>query len=170
MLLSEDQVRGFCGGEGVHSEASGKGNCGAFFVQSAVTLPSQADHCWYLLADVEQGPSQTADLLHAIRHGVPAGAIEQDVATGTARLERLAGSADGFQKCSDDLVNGRHFSCALSNIMRGGVFPHGYRFPRADFLDFVGERNLPLREPVEAALVKLEGPLTLQSALKLARF
>jgi hypothetical protein len=168
VLLSEDQVQAFCVGEGVHSESFRKGKRGAFFVQSAVTLPSQADHCWYLLADVEQGPSQTADLLHAIRQGVTASAIEQDVAAGTARLERLAGSADGFQKSADDLVTGRHFSNTLFNIMRGGVFPYGYRFARDDFLDFVGKRNLPLRETVHSALVKLEGPLTLNSALKLA--
>jgi hypothetical protein len=168
VLLSEDQVQAFCAGQGVHSEAFGKGKRGAFFVQSAVTLPSQADHCWYLLADVEQGPSQTADLLHAVRQGVTAGAIEQDVAAGTARLRRLVGSADGSQESADALVTGRHFSNTLFNIMRGGVFPYGYRFPLADFLDFVGERNLPLREMVERALVELEGPLTLNSALKLA--
>jgi hypothetical protein len=168
VLRSEDQVQAFCVGQGVHSEAFGKGKRGAFFLQSAVSLPAHADRCWYLLADVEQGPSQTADLLHAIRQGVPTGAIEQDVAAGTARLERLAGSADGFQKSSDDLVTARHFSSTLSNIMRGGVFPHAYRFPRDDFLDFVSEREPPLRETVEAALLELEGPLTLSTALKLA--
>jgi len=168
VLLSEDQVQAFCVGEGVHSEAFGKGKRGAFFVQSAVTLPSQAGHCWYLLADVEKDASQTADLLHAIRQGVTASAIEKDVAAGTARLEQLAGSADGFQKSADALVTGRHFSNALFNIMRGGVFPYGYRFPVDDFLDFARERNLPLRETVESALGKLEGPLTLASAQKLA--
>jgi hypothetical protein len=168
VLLSEDQVRAFCAGEEVHSEASVRGRRGAFFVQSAVTLPSRADHRWYVLADVEQGPSQTAGLLHSIRQGVTAGAIEQDVAAGTARLERLVGGADGFQRSADAMVTGRHFSNTLFNIMRGGVFPHGYRFPRADFLDFVGERNRPLRETVESALIDLEDPLTLDSALKLA--
>jgi hypothetical protein len=168
VLLSEDQVQPFCAGEVVHPEAFCKGKRGVFFVQSAVTLPSQAERRWYLLADVEQGPSQTADMLQAIRQGITAGAIEQDVAAGTARLERLAGSADGSQKSADDLVTGRHFSNTLFNIMRGGVFPHGYRFPRADFLDFVGERNIPLRETVERALADLEGPLTLGSALKVA--
>jgi hypothetical protein len=168
VLLSEDQAQAFCAGQEVHSEAFSKGKRGAFFVQSAVTLPSQSNHCWYLLADVEQGPSQTADLLHAIRQGVTTGDIEEDVAAGTARLERLTGSADGFQMSADDLVTGRHFSNTLFNIMRGGVFPYGYEFPRADFLDFVGERNQPLRETVKRALAKLEGPLTLCSALELA--
>jgi hypothetical protein len=80
----------------------------------------------------------------------------------------LAGSADGFQKSADELVTGRHFSNTLFNIMRGGVFPYGYRFPRDDFLDFVGKRNLPLCETFQSALDKLEGSLTLDSALKLA--
>ena len=168
VLLSEDQVPAFCAGQGVRSEAFGKGKRGAFFVQSAVTLPPGAGHHWFLVADVEQGPAQTADLVHAIRQGVADADIEQDVAAGTARLERLAGSADGFQKSADDLVTGRHFSSTLFNIMRGGVFPYGYRFPCADFLDFVTERNLPVRETVEAALTGIEGPLTLSSALQLA--
>ncbi|MGD8773255.1 MAG: hypothetical protein PVI25_09330, partial [Gammaproteobacteria bacterium] len=168
VLLSEDQVQAFRVGEGVRSETFVKGKRGAFFVRSAVDLPPRAERCWYLLAGVEQGPSQTADLLHAIRQGVSAATVEEDVATGTARLERLAGSADGFQKSADDLVTGRHFSNTLFNIMRGGVFAYGYRFPRDDFLDFVGKRNLPIRETIRRALVGLEGPLTLDSALKLA--
>jgi hypothetical protein len=168
VLLSEDQIQSFVEGREVHDEASSRGKRGAFFVRSTITLPPHAGHCWYLLADVEQGPSQTADLVHTIRQGVAAGAIDQDVAAGTARLQRLAGSADGFQISADDLVTSRHFTNSLFNIMRGGVFPHGYRFPRADFLDFVGQRNLPLRETVEGVVLGFEGSLTLDSALRLA--
>ncbi len=168
LLLSEDQVQAFCAGREVHSESTGKGKRGAFFVQTTLTVPPQDERCWYFLADVEQGPSQLAGLLHVLRQGVAVDAIEQDVAAGTARLETLAGGADGFQKSADDGLTGRHFSNTLFNIMRGGVFPHGYGFPPADFLDFVGRRNRPLRKTVEAALGTLEGPLTLDAALKLA--
>ncbi len=168
VLLAEDQVQAFCSGEEIHSETFEKGKRGAFFVHSSITLPSQAERCWYLLADVEQGPSQTAGLLHEIRHGVPAGAIEEDVASGTARLHRLTGSADGFQKSADEPATARHFSNTLFNIMRGGVFPYGYRFPRDDFLDFLDKRNRPVRETVEADVARLDDPLTLDSALILA--
>jgi hypothetical protein len=168
LLLSEDQVQTFSAGAQVRAEAFCKGKRGAFFMHSELQLPPKADRCWYLVADVEQGPSQTAGLLRGIRRGVSSSALEQDVAEGTARLKQLAGSADGFQKSADDLVTGRHYSNTLFNIMRGGVFPHGYRFPRNDFLDFVSQRNAPLRETVERALVELQGPLTLHSALKLA--
>ncbi len=168
VLVSEDQVQAFCAGEAVQPEPFAKGKRGAFLVQSTLTLPPRTGQHWFVIADVGQGPSQVADLLRSIRQGVPDAAIEQDVADGTARLERLAGCADGYQKSSDEPVTGRHFSNTLFNIMRGGVFPQGYRFPRSDFLAFVSERNLPLRGTVEAALVDIEGPLTLGSALQLA--
>jgi len=168
VLLSEDQVQRFCIGEEIRAETSCRGQRGAFFLHSSLALPPKADHRWYLVADVERGPSQTAALLHSIRQGVTASAIEEDVAAGTARLERLVGLADGFQRSADDLVTGRHFSNTLFNIMRGGVFPHEYRFPVDDFLYFAEERNRTLRAGVESALRRLEGPLTLDSALQLA--
>jgi hypothetical protein len=168
VLLSEDPIETFRSGGEVDAEAFGKGKRGAFLVQSAVTLASNTMRSWYLVADVEQGPSQTADLLRTIRQGISAEDLEEDVATGTARLERLAGQADGFQMSADELVTGRHLSSTLCNIMRGGVFPYGYDFPREDFLDFVGARNRPLRELVERALDGLESPPTLDSVLKLA--
>ncbi len=169
VLLSEDQVREFGAGADVRPETACKGRRCAFFVHSDVIVAPRESLRWYVLADVDQGPSELARLLQAIRQGITAEAIEADVADGTARLERLAGRADGYQKCSDDLITGRHLSNVLSNIMRGGVFPHEYTFPRQDFLDFTSERNRTLRGTVEAVLERLQGPLTLGSAQKLAQ-
>ena len=163
VLLCEDQIQPFCEGREVHAESAAKGKRGAFFVQSTFAIPPGAARRWTLLADVDQGPSQVAGLLHTIRTGATDGSIERDVDAGTARLERLTGAADGFQRSADDRVDGRHFSNTLFNIMRGGVFPHGYRFPRDDFLDFVDAWNRPLRGTVEAALDAVDGPLTLHA-------
>ena len=168
VLLSEDQVASFRVGEDVRAERRSRGKRCAFYVRADWTLESRASRTWYLVADVERGPAQTADLLHSIRERVDVAAIERDVAEGTARIERLAGAADAFQKSSDALDSGRHFSNTLCNIMRGGVFPHAYDFSRSDFLDFVATRNRPLREVVEAALDGLDGPLTLDAARELA--
>jgi len=167
VLLSDEQIQAFCRGERVQPEESVQGKRGAFFVRSVMTLASEGERCWYVLADVEQSPSQTAGLLHAIRQGITAADIEQDITDGTHRLQRLVGVADGFQKTADDRITGRHFSNTLSNIMRGGVFAQGYRFPRADFVDFIRERNSPLVEKIGSALNTNEGPLTLSSARKL---
>ena len=46
------------------------------------------------------------------------------------------------------------------------MFPYGYGFPVDDFLYVVGERNRPLLDSIAAALGKLEGPWTLDAALK----
>jgi hypothetical protein len=169
VLLSEDQVQSFGAGRGVSPEVFQRGKRGAFFVQLEATMSPGGESCWYIMADVEQRAAQVAALIGAIRQGVPASLIEEDVAAGTTRLHRLAGSAGGFQRSADELVTARHFSNTLFNIMRGGVFPHAYRFPRADFLDFVAERNRPLLETVERALEKLGEPLTLSSSLETAR-
>ncbi len=168
VLLSEDQLDAFCSGEQIRAERLVKGKRGAFFVHAELVLPARAGRRWDVLADVEQGPSDVAALLRAIGRGVTSEAIDEDIAAGTSRLERLAGAADAFQKSSDALVSGRHFSNTLCNVMRGGVFPHGYGFPTADFLEFVGERDARLRESAASALAGLEGPLTLESAVRLA--
>ena len=168
VLLSERQVPAFCLGEEVQDEAIVRGQRGAFFVHAAAALAPGSVRTWYLLADVEQGPSQLAALLRAVRRGVDAEDIERDAAAGTARLQRLVGGADGFQMTADARVTGRHFSNTLFNIMRGGTFPHAYRFPVDDFLCFVGERNRPLKHAVESAVGALPDPLTLESAARLA--
>jgi hypothetical protein len=169
VLLSEDQVEGYGAGRSVSAEAYQRGKRGAFFVQSEVTLSPGAERSWYVLADVEQGAARTAALVSAIRSGVAPETIEADVAAGVDRLHLLAGGAGAFQKSADELVTARHLSNTLFNIMRGGVFPHGYRFPRTDFLDFVSARNRPLRAEVERILGDMEEPLTLCTALRLGR-
>ncbi|ANM32362.1 hypothetical protein ABI59_19200 [Acidobacteria bacterium Mor1] len=167
LLLSEDQVQAFCVGEEITPESHCRGKRGAFLVHAALTLPARGDHSWDLIADVEQGPSRVADLLGKIRSGISADELDTDIQAGTARLRRLAGAADGFQKSSDNLVTGRHFSNTLFNIMRGGVFPHAYEFPRKDFLRFVRDRNRSAYKAI-AKLLADEGELTLSSTLERA--
>jgi hypothetical protein len=150
LLLSEDQVADFCAGLQVHGETFSCGKRGAFFLQSSFTLAPGAGRSWYLLADVAQGPAQVPALFDAIRRGVSAAAVDQDVARGTQRLLHLAGGADGCQLSSDPLLTARHFSNTLFNIMRGGTIYDAYRVPSADFLDFAGGWNEPVREKFAA--------------------
>ncbi len=168
VLVSEDQLATFRFGGEVKPERFSRGKRGAFFVHADVKLAVGEARTWYVVADVEQGPTEVAQLLHEVRNGTSAQEIERDVAAGTQRLERLAGWADGFQSSADHRVTGRHFANALFNIMRGGVFPHGYDFPREDLLDFVGAWNGPMRAKVETALKSIQGPLTRDAALECA--
>ncbi len=164
VLLSEDALRSFCAGKRLMLETSSKGRRGAFLLHAKLTLGARAERAWYVVADVEQGPSQTANLVFDLRRGLGADAIEGDVAEGEERVERLVGCADGFQSSADELVTARHATNALFNIMRGGVFPYGYTFPREDFRSFVAEWNHELSASVAEFLESHEGPLTLTAA------
>ena len=64
ILLSEKQVSSFCAGLSVNSETEINGQRGAYFVQTEFVLPAGAETDWYLLADVEQGPSDLPLLLN----------------------------------------------------------------------------------------------------------
>ena len=168
VLLSEDQVREFCVGVAPAAETFKKGKRGAFYVYTAFALAAEQERSWQILADVHQGPSQVAALLDRIGKGVPQAAIEQDIEAGSLRLLRLVGSADGCQHSSDQLVNCRHFSNALFNIMRGGVFEQDYFFPAADFMRFAEIWNKPLRERFKGLLGAQNGARSRDSLLATA--
>ena len=169
LLLSEEQVDAFCAGFQPDPETFKMGQRGAFFVHSVFVVRPDEEKNWFLVADVDQGPVQAAELLEAARRGVAEEAVELDVAGGTQRLRQLVGSADGFQLSSDPLVNGRHRSNTLFNIMRGGTFHDGYNFPTADFLDFVESWNRSLRRKFEGALDTRQERLTRTTVLAAAR-
>jgi hypothetical protein len=165
VLLSEDQIAAFCSGKPVTAEESKRGKRNAFFVQSSISLSKGAEKSWYVVADINQGPSQLPALLRDIRDGVTPEDIEADIDAGTRRLVELVGGADGCQLSADVLATARHFSNTLFNIMRGGTFYDAYRFPSDDFLQFVQTWNAPLRSRFSALLEEVAGELTLDSVL-----
>jgi len=152
LLLSEQQLDSFGNGTPLKEETFNKGGRGAFFIRTSLELQPDSNTCWYVLADVDQGPSDLSALLKKIREGVTPAHIENDVRAGTRKLLQLAGSADGFQFSSDALVTARHFSNTVFNIMRGGTFLDAYSLPVNDLLKFVSEWNRSLVEPFAAML------------------
>jgi len=168
VLLSEDQLDAFCAGSPVNSENHSRGKRGAFFVHSSFLLSPASEKSWYVIADINQGPSQLPALLNEIRQGVKPETIEADIDKGAQRLAQLVGGSDGCQMSSDRLVTARHFSNTLFNIMRGGTFYDEYTFPREDFLDFVETWNAPLTARFSILLGEFDGPLTLNSVLNAA--
>ena len=157
VLLSEDQVESFLAGTPVEPESQARGRRGAFFVRSSLPLPSDSQKTWYVVADIDQGPSRLAGLLGQVREGVARETIEADIDAGAQRLQQLVGGADGFQVTSDVLTTARHFANTMFNIMRGGTFFDGYAVPRDDFLDFVETWNAPLVEVARGLLGERDG-------------
>jgi len=168
VLLSEDQVDNFCGGLPLKNEVTSKGKRGAFFVQTGFEIKPDSEKSWQILADVNQGSSGIATLLDTIDRGISLPTIQRDIEAGSQRLLTLVGSADGCQFSSDELVNSRHFSNTLFNIMRGGTFYDEYRFPLQDFVHFAGVWNKPLQKKLKTLIDSEDQGQTLESMLAMA--
>jgi hypothetical protein len=157
VLLSTDQAEAFCQGEDVNPETKRHGRRADYLVHAEVDLPANGARNWYVVADVALGPADAIGLLDRVADGVSAEALEQDIDAGTRRIRELVGRADGFQYSADTLATARHFSNTLFNIMRGGVFADGYRFPADDFLRFVAAWHRDLL-PQGRELIERIGP------------
>jgi hypothetical protein len=167
ILLSEDQVDAFGLGSEVQQERFKCGKRGAFYVHAALTVPARGSRSWYLVADINQGPSRLTGLLSDIERGIDAETIEQDISAGQRTLRQLVGRADGFQYSDDPLVSGRHFSNTLFNIMRGGIFQDGYSLPVKDFLDFAAVWNRSLSHQCASVLAGQPSQLNLATVIGL---
>ena len=168
LLLSEDQVGAFSNGLPLSPEVNSHGKRGAFFARSSFALAVDMEKSWVISADVNQGPTQVSALCKAIDEGISPSSIEQDINAGSKRLLQMVGSADGCQLSSDALMNGRHFTNTLFNIMRGGTYYDEYKFPTDDFLNFVEAWNKPLKRKFENLLNVQDKPQGLASVLSLA--
>ena len=141
-LLSSVQLGAFRQGRPVREETDVRAERGAYFVQSDIDLPRGATRDWLIVADVSQGPSGVAEINRLLRR--PARLqkmVEDDVLRGTQELRRIAAAADALQMSAEPLVNARHFSNVLFNVMRGGIFRDAYGIDRADLQAFVQHAN-----------------------------
>lgn len=137
-LLSSVQLDLFRRGKMLRPEIDVRAEPGAYFIQSAIQLRSGGSTDWILVADVNQGPSEVAQINQLLRR--PAHLrrlVLRDVQRGTEELQRIVATADGLQQTARPLGCARHYSNTLFNIMRGGVFVDGYRVDSHDLLGFV---------------------------------
>jgi len=147
-LLSSLQLNRFRTGERLELETDIRAERGAYFVEADLSLRPGASEDWLLVADVNQGPSDVAQLnqwLHKpsrLRRQILA-----DIGRGTEALRRIVAQADGMQRTNQPLSCARHYNNTLFNIMRGGVFNAGYTLDSRDLLAFVrnADRHLAAR-------------------------
>jgi hypothetical protein len=165
ILLSETQVEAFCAGGDCHTEDRIYGRRGAFYVNAKLQIEPVSETSWTMVADINQGPADVPALLHAIDRGLSTTTIDEDIERGSLRLLQLVGSADGCQLSSDQLSACRHFSNTLFNIMRGGVYYHGYELPARDFLEFVNTWNKSLADKFMPLIRDADQTLELSSLL-----
>jgi hypothetical protein len=141
-LLSEKQITSFMNGTIPETEMEIKGMRGAYLVYEETMLAPDESQRRMIAAEVNQGPSKVTSLIRTLQQKDLVPEVREDVRMGTHRLMQLVGLSDGLQLTANELKSARHYSNTLFNVMRGGIFPHGYQVPVSDFESFLIQRNL----------------------------
>lgn len=141
-LLSCLQLNNFRKALQVTEETDVKGEKGAYFIHSELTLSPSAEKEWLIIANVNQNHASIIDLSEHIKNNKNLDQlIEKDITEGTQHLIELVASADGLQLTADKLRDTRHFSNTLFNIMRGGIFENNYNIEKVDFVKHLFRAN-----------------------------
>ncbi|WP_298492665.1 hypothetical protein [uncultured Algibacter sp.] len=141
-LLSSTQLDNFRRGEVIHEEIDIKAEKGAYFICSDIELNSKSEINWMFVANVNQSISDVVKISEVIKNNNNlSDIIQNDIDLGTNNLIKITGNADGLQLTADQLVNTRHFSNTLFNIMRGGIFDDDYKIEKRDFLKYLAQAN-----------------------------
>jgi hypothetical protein len=141
-LISSTQLNSFRQGLPLRQETEVRAERGAYFLHTTLALSRGQTRDWHLVADVNQGPSEVAELNRLLRQ--PARLrklVDADIVRGTEELRSIVGKADGLQKTAQPLGNARHYSNALFNVMRGGIFYNDYQVNPDDLHAFVRHAN-----------------------------
>lgn len=141
-LLSTLQLQHFRNGGAVAQEDDVKGEKGAYFVVSPVSLEPGEEREWMIVSNVNLNHSAVVQLNELIKSDKNVyKSVLDDVELGSDRLKRLIAAADGFQYTADDLKDARHFSNVLFNVMRGGIFDKNYQVEKKDFSSYLEKAN-----------------------------
>ena len=168
-LLSSKQLNAFRNGEMPKQEVDIKAERGAYMLCDTVELPAGAAEHWSILADVNKGPVEVANLMAALENPEALHAeVAADVEEGSAHLMELVAASDGLQLTNDRLLNIRHFANTMFNIMRGGIFDDNYTIEKADFTNYIHKANIEVYKRVESTLLGLKETFTLQTLKALA--
>jgi hypothetical protein len=141
-LVSSQQVDRFRKKQPVEQEDVVKGEKGAYFLQTELKLANEGSTSWKIVANVNQNHAQIIELDHQIKNdGDLETRIEEDIESGTDKLQELIAGADGLRLTSDPLKDARHLSNVLYNIMRGGIFDFNYQIEKKDLSSYLANAN-----------------------------
>jgi hypothetical protein len=141
-LVSSLQLDAFRKGWPIRHETDVKAEKGAYFIHSEMELNNRSEKSWMIVADVNKSIAAVNQIKKTIQNTPDlAMLVEEDIKLGTKKLVALTGNADGIQVTADALVDTRHFSNTLFNIMRGGIFDDNYQIEKADFQKYIAHAN-----------------------------
>ncbi len=166
-MLSSVQVNDFRRGQKIEEETDVRAERGAYFVNSTIEIPAGEEKQWFIIADIDQGPSQVAGLINQLNEEKNlVQKIENDIKEGTGKLMNIVAGADGLQLSADGPCANRHYSNVLFNVMRGGIIDQNYTIPISDYQQYIRHFNKSLYQKQEAFLTSLSGDLTYQNLLE----
>lgn len=141
-LLSSKQLNNFRNQQNITQEEDIKGEKGAYFVNSSISLDANSSKEWKIIANVNQNQAQVLELSHLIlNHQSLEKELMQDVHLGTQNLIALNATADGLQFTANHRKDTRHFANVLFNIMRGGIFDENYQIDKKDYVNYLEKAN-----------------------------
>lgn len=168
-LLSSAQINNFRRGIDVTQEVDVKAEKGAYLLNADIKLSSKEEKNWLQVANVNQTVSDVTRLSEMIKtNDNLEEKLNASIEIGTEKLIELVASSDGLQLSNDKLINTRHFSNTLFNIMRGGIFDHNYTIEKDDFVTYLSKANKQLFADKKESLQNLPEEFTLDFIKELA--
>lgn len=144
-LLSSQQLSNFRKGIKLTQEVDIKAERGAYFMNTTVSFSANSEKSWMQIANLNQTVSDIVAISEMIKNDVEIeDKLKESILKGTENLIKLAAASDALQLSNDPLINTRHFSNTLFNIMRGGIFDDNYTIEKQDFIAYMSNANKPL--------------------------
>ena len=162
-LLTERNATTFLAGEMPREEPESRGVrvCPAEVLK--LSVPPGKEISWFWVAEVDAGTAAASDLLAFLRDTPEAGIaplLEEEWENNARKLRAMIASADGLQLSGDFRRNARHFSNALFNCKRGGVFHLGYKVPVEAYREHLHSFNAEVARRREDWLRELPSELS----------
>ena len=168
-LLSSSQLNNFRRGIELQQEVDVKAEKGAYFLKADIKLSANQEKSWLQVANVNQTVSDVTRISELIKSDKNIEAtLNANIEEGTRNLIKLVAASDGLQLSNDPLVNTRHFSNTLFNIMRGGIFDDNYTIEKGDFTTYLSKANKQLFTDKVATLNSLPEKFNLDFIKNLA--
>jgi hypothetical protein len=168
-LVSSLQLSRFRKKQEINPEHDIKGEKGAYFLHTEITLKENSKQEWTLVANVNQDHSDVARIINTIQTEKNIKeVINLDIELGTEKLIALNASSDALQLTNDNLRDTRHFANTLFNIMRGGIFDFNYQIEKEDFLTYIKKGNKVIFQKLEKNLSQLPELFSLENLKEFA--
>ncbi len=170
-LISDRQVENFKRGIPVETEVDVRAARGAYYISNSLDLKAGGEREWFFMAEINQDSADVTNLDLFIKSEAASigEQIRGDIDRGTSELIKIVASADGLQLGRDELACARHFSNALYNIMRGGVFADNYTAEASDFILYVQQSNRIILERFREQLEALPELISCKKLVEWAR-